>query len=464
MADSAPAQSAGVDGREMEKQSTASRLSLNLNSMAEGEHAFAAGDFLTTARAQNEQVAVTVRGDSRMRARRILQLKPSTLGHGETFAAWRPHSLQLVVASERDGDCLLTLYNRATMPKPSETHNLGAGRPLSLNFSTDGNVLAIMQEHIGIYLWKLREEGSTGGAPSQPLRLASSITKDATFSKWSKRYSQLAIGTKQGKVIIFNEKEGVMQLHDRKGKHGAAVTCGDWMDDNRLGLASGTRVKISKPMTEMGAQWESYSKFKLSGMLSRVPRKFNATAPKLLSFSMSYPPFVAVCIGENYMLVFATTGADGSKGSQDVGLTFPDDYGPVTGFQWLEDDVVLVSLAKGYVTSVDFGAMVRNRRQEGLPDAVKATGTTKVFNEYLTCLSYAPKSGRMAVVGDKGCKVLVRDRDNPSDLEVLVDHTLEYELTIGNCISSCCWDDRGDAVAITSTNGYVWAFEFEAVV
>ena len=48
-----------------------------------------------------------------------------------------------------------------------------------------------------------------------------------------------------------------MQLHDRKGKHGAPVTCGDWMGDNRLGLASGSRVKISKPMPENGAQWES---------------------------------------------------------------------------------------------------------------------------------------------------------------------------------------------------------------
>ena len=65
-----------------------------------------------------------------------------------------------------------------------------------------------------------------------------------------------------------------MQLHERKGKHGAAVTCGDWLSDNRLGLGSGTRVKISKPLPEDAAQWESYSKFKLSGMLSRVPRKF----------------------------------------------------------------------------------------------------------------------------------------------------------------------------------------------
>ena len=59
-------------------------------------------------------------------------------------------------------------------------------------------------------------------------------------------------------------------------------------------------------------------------MLSRVPRKFkDAGAPKLLSFSLKYPPFVAVCIGDNYMLVFGTSG---QHVNEDVGLTFPDDY------------------------------------------------------------------------------------------------------------------------------------------
>jgi hypothetical protein len=217
-------------------------------------------------------------------------------------------------------------------------------------------------------------------------------------------------------------------------------------------------AQISKPLGEADAQWESFSKFKLSGMLSRVPSKFkHAGAPKLLSFSLSYPPFVAVCIGENYMLVFGTTQ---THNNEDVGLTFPEDYGPITGFQWLEDDIVLVSLANGYVTSVDFGAMVRMRRQQGLPEAVKATGTTKVFNDYLTCLAYAPKSKRIAAVGDKGFKVIVREG---SELEVLVDHTLEYELSVGNCIETCRWDAEGNSLMVSSTDGYLWCFDFSKI-
>lgn len=195
----------------------------------------------------------------------------------------------------QEGNCILSLYTKTSMPKPLEVHNLGPGRPTWLDWDCNGNSVAIMQEGVGIYLWDVVAEDTPAGSATQPLRLAPSITQATSFCMWSKKFLQLAIGTNAGKVIIFNKPQGVMQLHDRKGKHGAAVTCGDWLMDNRLGLASGTRVKISKPLAEQGAQWESYSKFKLSGMLSRVPRKFkDAGAPKLLSFSLSYPPFVAV--------------------------------------------------------------------------------------------------------------------------------------------------------------------------
>jgi hypothetical protein len=242
------------------------RLSLNLEAvapphMAPGERNLEGGDFLTTARASNE-VAITVRGNSKMRARRILQLLPSSIGADQVKAAWRPKGSQLALACQKDGNLLLYLYTRATMPKPTEVHNLGPGRPLWLDWDCMGTSLAVMQENTGIHMWDVPQEG-TGPAQSQPLRLAPQITKDATFCMWSKKFVQLAIGTSGGKVIIYNKPQGVMQLHDRKGKHGAAISCGDWLMDNRLGLASGTRVKVSKPLSEEGALWESHSKFKL---------------------------------------------------------------------------------------------------------------------------------------------------------------------------------------------------------
>ena len=77
-----------------------SRLSLDLGKMTEGERDLQGGDFLTTARAQNE-VAITVRGDNKMKARRIMELLPTAIGKDKVKAAWRPNSSQLAVASEK---------------------------------------------------------------------------------------------------------------------------------------------------------------------------------------------------------------------------------------------------------------------------------------------------------------------------------------------------------------------------
>ena len=47
----------------------------------------------------------------------------------------------------------------------------------------------------------------------------------------------------------------------------------------------------------------------------------------MLSFSLKSPPYIAVCIGDNYMLVFGTSG---QHSHEDVGLTFPEDYGAIS--------------------------------------------------------------------------------------------------------------------------------------
>ena len=177
-----------------------------------------------------------------------------------------------------------------------------------LEWESKGTCLGILQEGAGIFLWDI--PASEDEPLTVPMSLAPSITTAASFCKWSKNAPQLAIGTHQGKVIIFNKGEGVMQLHEKKGKHGAPVTCGDWLFDNRLGLASGLRVKISQPIAESASKWESYSKFRLGGMLSKVPRHIRVAGdPSRLAFTLNYPPFVAVSVGDKYLLTFDTTRA-----------------------------------------------------------------------------------------------------------------------------------------------------------
>jgi hypothetical protein len=118
-------------------------IGLNLSAMAEGDMELKATDFLTTARASNE-VAITVRGNAKVKAKRILQLLPAILGKERCKAGWRPKGSQIAVACVKDGNCILSLYSRKQMPKPVEVHNLGPGTPTCLAWDGQGTSLAVM--------------------------------------------------------------------------------------------------------------------------------------------------------------------------------------------------------------------------------------------------------------------------------------------------------------------------------
>lgn len=338
-------------------------------------------------------------------------------------------------------------------------HTLGEGKCVWLEWDCKGTVLGFHQAGTGIYLWEVPPLGSS--EVTTPMALCSSITVHASFCKWSKIAAQLAIGTQQGKVIIFNKGEGVMQLHEKKGKHGAPVTCGDWLFDNRLGLASGQRVKISQPVAETGAKWESYSKFRLGGMLSKVPKHIRAAGdPNRLQFTpgAGSGPFVAVSVGDKYLLTFDTT-----RQHEDLGLTFPEDYGGIAGFRWLHNNVLMVGLTNGYVVTVDFGALIQLQQSHKLPDRVSAMCTTKVFNEYLqdiSAMSVAETGQRVACCGDTAVKVINR---NNMELEVLVEVPLERKPTIGEFLDYVEWDDKAAGFAVSATDGYLYAYELLGV-
>jgi len=437
-------------------------LSLDLSTIpkttpVEGEHKLDAGATLTTPRAAQEE-ALTVRGQPKHKQKKLFHIGPDKLGDGRFKFAWRPSTAEspsgvaMATASLKDGNMVVHLLRRDG--SVYNLHTLGSGRCLWLEWESKGMTLGMLQEHAGIFLWDLPSTDAAD-ALTVPMSLAPSITTNASFCKWSKVAPQLAIGTHQGKVIIFNKGEGVMQLHEKKGKHGSPVTCGDWLFDNRLGLASGLRVKISQPIAETGSKWESYSKFRLGGMLSKVPRHIRVAGdPSRLAFTLNYPPFVAVSVGDKYLLTFDTT-----RVNEDLGLTFPEDYGVIAAFQWLPNLVLLVGLTNGYMVTVDFGALIKLQQSHKLPDRVSAMGTSRVFNEYLQDVSafYTASTGqRVACCGDTQVKIVHR---TGVELEVHLEVNLDRKPTIGHFLDKVEWDDQAKAFACSATDGHLYVHE-----
>ena len=158
-----------------------------------------------------------------------------------------------------------------------------------------------------------------------------------------------------------------------------------------------------------------------------MPRHIRSAGdPNRLAFTLGYPPFVAVSVGDKYLLTFDTT-----RVNEDLGLTFPEDYGQIAGFQWLPNLVLLVGLTNGYIVTVDFGALIKLQQSHKLPDRVSAMGTTKVFNEYLQDLSafYTSATGqRVACCGDTAVKIVHR---TGVELEVHLEVALDRKPTIG---------------------------------
>jgi len=424
-------------------------------SVAQGEHDLGGakgGDVKTmvTPRATTD-VAITVRGAPKHRHEQLFKVGPEHLGAGKFKFAWRPGGDMIATASSKSGVLVLHLFRRDG--SIYNQHTLTKGACLWMEWECKGGSLGILQEGVGIVLWDMPAPGSA--ELTAPISLCPSITIRSTFCKWSKIASQLAIGTQEGKVIIFNKGQAVMQLHERKGKHGAPVTCGDWLFDNRLGLASGQRVKISQPIAESGSKWESYSKFRLNGWLSKVPRHIRAAgAPNRLAFTLGYPPFVAVSVGDKYLLTFDTT-----RSHEDLGLTFPEDYGAIAGFRWMAGNVLLVGLTNGYIVTVDFGALIKMQQSNKLPDRVSAMGTTKVFNEYLQDICTHVSAGsnpKIACCGDCAVKIVHR---NGVELEVHAEVPLDRKPTIGEYLEKVEWDDQAQAFACSSTDGYLYVHQ-----
>jgi hypothetical protein len=167
----------------------------------QGEHKLGgAGETLTTPRAKQEEEALTVRGAPKHKQRQLFKVGPDRLGTGRIKFSWRPNAdaggVAMATASVKNDNLVVFLFKRDG--GIYNQHTLGPGRCTWLEWDSKGQVLGMLQEGAGIFLWELPLPGQDNNIV--PMSLAPSITVNASFCKWSKVASLLAIGTHQGKV------------------------------------------------------------------------------------------------------------------------------------------------------------------------------------------------------------------------------------------------------------------------
>lgn len=233
----------------------------------------------------------------------------------------------------------------------------------------------------------------------------------------------LAVGTSTGRVMIYTPHTATLtQQTDGKhpGKH-VQIVAGDWLKEGQLAVASGERMKVSHPIDGVHVvppyTWATYAKFYIDGMTSKIPKamvtsggsSYDAT-PNYLGVSKGSPPYIALTLGDKVVTIMDYSGM-----YKEEGFFIPLDYGHIVGMVWVNNEVLSIGLANGYVVLVSAPLLMRQRknaaaqaagREEISEEDVmrKAMFTTRVFQNYLSaCIEL---EGSPAVLGDKSLKVM----------------------------------------------------------
>lgn len=289
----------------------------------------------------------------------------------------------------------------------------------------------------------------------------------------------LAVGTDVGRVMLYAPNTGKL-TSQKEGKHPGklvSIVCGDWLPDGRLAVASGERMKVSAPIDSATCTWNTFAKFYISGMTSKIPlgsvsasKTYDAT-PGFLAISKGSPPYVAMTLGDKVVTIMDYSGA-----YKEEGFFIPLDYGHIVGITWVAHEVLVIGLANGYVVLVSAPLLMRQRKNaaadapgrdtadiECPPEKAKSMSTTRVFQNYLSaCIEL---EGSPAVLGDSSLKVLRVDMakwGQDSCLSIAADVEVDgFSPGIGLSLNkmSCTPTAEGRInVAVTSTGGKLHGF------
>jgi len=261
------------------------------------------------------------------------------------------------------------------------------------------------------------------------------------------------------------------------------ITCGDWLPDGRLAVASAQRLKVSQVITE-GAEWSTFSKFYINKMIQKIPvSQVNDkggrggsydTTPKLVAISKGNPPYIAMSLGDKVVTVMDYSGV-----YKEEGFFIPLDYGQIIGMTWTSNEVLIVGLSNGYIVTISAPLLMRQRKNQsanvegrhsantGSNSTARAMTTTRIFQHYLAAL--CDIDGQPAALGDTSVKLLQIDMlkwGGEGYLSIPADVPISgFTMSLGVSLKSLacrCNNAEGETapahVIVSTSSGVVYGF------
>lgn len=340
-------------------------------------------------------------------------------GTGQIVFAWHPEgnfiasagSSRVVQVFDQQGE----LIDQVVPPSPSACS--------ALEWSRDGSMLCITQVNSGVLvLWDTKTKSK---------RLLDVGLRDIVFVKWSKLGSKLAIGTGKGTVDIYDDRIEKKQGQICKPKK--KLLCAAWSHDNRFAYACEDRQSVVIYICDaMGNAVDEINGKVLMRPLSISFGGQSHQTSRLISVNME---------GKKILLY------DLNQREKFLVLAFPECYGNIVSYRWLEDGYIIAGLSTGYVVVVS-----THLTEIGIELGIEQY-CARVHRGDLQHIEYCEATSTVATCSGTSIKVV-----SMKDWKILLQVAMGEISREAGLFDKLSWTRDGRILSVSSRTGYLYNF------
>ncbi|SPQ94469.1 unnamed protein product (mitochondrion) [Plasmodiophora brassicae] len=335
-------------------------------------------------------------------------------GAGVAKIAWDPTGTVLATCGANLRVCL---WSR-TGAEIDQFQLTVAGACQELAWDQEGEHLAVLQDGNSIVtLWSARTRQRTD---------LNTNLKDPTILLWSRTGPQLAVGTAQGNLLMYNSR--TKRKVPIVGKHAKKIVCGGWNLQNKLALASVDRV-----VTVSDAEGATLHETTVKG----VPVTIRFAEKKANEKKVDRENTLSMNMERRTVFMF-----DLDDAANPVELAFQQKYGDIVDYQWYGDGYLLAAFSKGFVVVIS----------THMKEIGEELNCMKLHDESMNAVAVTLAGSMFATCADDGVRVV-----DLSDWRELKLATVDRD-SLKGVARAVQWTGDGQILTVATTAGLVSSY------
>jgi WD repeat-containing protein 19 len=357
----------------------------------------------------------------------LFTLESAYHGAGPVLFSWQVSGNLLATTGSNS---LVHIFDRHG--KHIDEISLSSSQPvLALEWDKDGESLAVLQAGNGaIPIWDVA---------TRKVKNLETNLKDPTFLKWSKTGPQLAIGTGKGNLLIY--RKDIKKKIPVLGKHAKKITCGAWINNNRLALGS-----TDKTLTISSADGDTLEQTELKfppeniQFLQVQSNPIQTGGPEASSgtkFESRHGSTISINMGREMILLYQLDDPD-----NPIQLAFQKKYGQIVSYKWFKEGFIMIAFSDGYLVVVS----------THLDEIGEEIFSGRFHNDTLIDIAYSETMQRAATCGEKIIKLVDMTNWKP-----IRDETIKLNKACGS-ICMLSWTCDGQILTVGTDSGDIFNF------